>query len=47
MNSSAYPPDEDKEGVLQLMVGRLRKALYGTRDAPMAWQEELSSSLHR
>ena len=29
------------------MVGRRRKALYGTRDAPMAWREELLSSLQK
>ena len=26
-------------------VGRLKKALYGTRDAPQLWQKELGSTL--
>ena len=39
-------PREDTEGIQKGMVGRLRKALYGTRDAPLAWQEELSRSLN-
>jgi len=38
-------PQEDTEGRKRNMVGRLRKALYGTRDAPLAWQEALTQSL--
>ena len=38
-------PSEDHEGISKGMVGRLKKALYGTRDAPLAWQEALTQSL--
>ena len=38
-------PEEDVEGRQKGMVGRLKKALYGTRDAPLAWQEALGKSL--
>ena len=38
-------PSEDVEGIQNGMVGRLRKVLYETRDAPLAWQEALSRSL--
>ena len=31
--------------VHQEIVGRLKKALYGTRDAPQLWQKELASTL--
>ena len=36
-----------KEGVQQHMVGRRRKAVDGTRGAPTAWQEEVSSTLQK
>ena len=38
-------PEEDPESKTGNMVGRLEKALYGTRDAPQAWHEELSKTL--
>ena len=38
-------PEEDVEGRQRGMVGRLKKALYGTRDAPLAWQEALTRTL--
>ena len=38
-------PDCDKEGKKKDMVGKLVKALYGTRDAPLAWQETLTKFL--
>ena len=30
---------------IQALVGKLHKALYGTRDAPQQWQEHLSTRL--
>ena len=33
------PPDEDKTAGAD-EVGKLKKAMYGTRDAPMAWSRE-------
>ena len=31
-------PEEDERNELGDVVGRLRKALYGTQDAPVLWQ---------
>ena len=38
-------PECDREGIAKGMVGMLLKALYGTRDAPLAWQEALTRFL--
>ena len=38
-------PTEDPESVSGTKVGKLEKALYGTRDAPQAWLDELSRTL--
>ena len=38
-------PKEDKRSQNKNLVGRLLKALYGTRDAPQAWQKELTETL--
>ena len=37
-------PAEDPLAVEGKYVGRLKKALYGTRDAPQLWQKELGST---
>ena len=37
-------PDEDKTAGAD-DVGRLKKAMYGTRDAPMAWSREVEETL--
>ncbi len=39
-------PDADPLARDGRHVGRLLKALYGTRDAPQRWQQELSETLH-
>ena len=36
---------EDPESINGNMVGTLEKVLYGTRDAPQAWHDELSRTL--
>ena len=36
---------EDRNGGNPELVGKLHKALYGTRDAPQQWQEHLSTTL--
>ena len=38
-------PDEDPESQKGALVGKLDKAMYGTRDAPAMWQEELERTL--
>ena len=38
-------PDEDPETQKGTLVGKLDKAMYGTRDAPAMWQEELERTL--
>ena len=38
-------PTEDPASASGTMVGKLEKALYGTRDAPQAWLDELSRTL--
>ena len=38
-------PAEDPMSESGLYVGQLEKAMYGTRDAPAVWQEELESTL--
>ena len=38
-------PEEDEEGRKRGLIGRLKRALYGTRDAPQAWQEELTRAM--
>jgi hypothetical protein len=38
-------PEEDSKSSSGEWVGRLEKALYGTRDAPQAWLEELGSTI--
>jgi hypothetical protein len=38
-------PEEDQKSLSGEWVGKLEKALYGTRDAPQAWLEELGSTL--
>ena len=38
-------PAEDPLAAEGKYVGRLKKALYGTRDAPQLWQKELGSTL--
>ena len=38
-------PSEDPLAAEGKYVGRSKKALYGTRDAPQLWQEELGSTL--
>ena len=38
-------PTEDPASINGNMVGTLEKALNGTRDAPQAWQDELSRTL--
>ena len=38
-------PEEDSKSSSGEWVGRLEKALYGTRDAPQAWLEELGATL--
>ena len=38
-------PTEDPSSINGSMVGTLEKALYGTRDAPQAWHDELSRTL--
>lgn len=38
-------PEEDKRKPLVDCVGRLNKAMYGTRDAPVVWQEHLEAPL--
>ena len=40
-------PDEAKEGDKEDMVGLLRKAMYGTRDAPQCWQSHVASVLRQ
>ena len=39
-------PSEDPLAGDGNFVGRLRKALYGTRDAPQLWQRELETTLN-
>ena len=34
-------PKEDPRSESGLYVGRLKKAMYGTRDAPQVWQGEV------
>ena len=34
-------PDEDPMSINKDYVGKLLKAMYGTRDAPAVWQEEI------
>ena len=34
-------PEEAKEGDSEEMVGLLKRAMYGTRDAPQCWQEHV------
>ena len=34
-------PKQDKYSMYPDMVGHLEKAMYGTRDAPLIWQEEV------
>ena len=38
-------PPEAKEGDKEEMVGLLKKAMYGTRDAPQSWQAHVTSVL--
>ena len=38
-------PDVDPLSASGLYVGKLEKALYGTRDAPMLWQGTLRAAL--
>jgi hypothetical protein len=38
-------PEEDSKSSSGEWVGKLEKALYGTRDAPQAWLEELGATL--
>jgi hypothetical protein len=38
-------PEEDPKSTSGEWVGKLEKALYGTRDAPQAWLEELGATL--
>ena len=38
-------PEEDPMSKSGLHVGQLQKAMYGTRDAPAVWQEELENTL--
>ena len=38
-------PSEDPMSEGGHMVGKLDKAMYGTRDAPAAWQAELGKTL--
>ena len=38
-------PAEDPGSISGEVVGKLEKALYGTRDAPQAWLDELSKTL--
>ena len=38
-------PDEDPESQKGTLVGKLDKAMYGTRDAPAMWQEELERTM--
>ncbi len=38
-------PSEAKEGDREEMVGLLKKAMYGTRDAPQSWQAHVTSVL--
>ena len=38
-------PHEDQQGDVAPMVGRLNKAMYGTRDAPPIWHEHLCQTL--
>ena len=40
-------PAEDMEGDSESMVGRLRKALYGTRDAPQSWQAHITAVMRK
>ena len=35
-------PDEAREEDTQDMIGQLHRAMYGTRDAAMNWQEEIA-----
>lgn len=39
-------PAEDTENDKEEMVGRLRKAMYGTREAPQSWQAHVTQILH-
>ena len=39
-------PEEDPLAESGDFVGRLQKALYGTRDAPQLWQKELARTLN-
>ena len=34
-------PDEDPMSINKDYVGKILKAMYGTRDAPAVWQEEI------
>ena len=38
-------PSEDPDCVEGVHVGKLRKALYGTRDAPAVWQKLVRKTL--
>ena len=38
-------PAEDPESISGIVVGKPEKALFGTRDAPQAWLDELSKTL--
>jgi len=38
-------PTEDEESKSGKYVGRLVKAMYGTRDAPQVWQEEVKNTM--
>ena len=38
-------PEEDPMSKSGLYVGKLYKTMYGTRDAPAAWQEEVERTM--
>ena len=38
-------PEEDPMSRSGLYVGKLDKAMYGTRDAPAVWQEEVEKTM--
>ena len=40
-------PEEDPKSESGKYVGKLDKAMYGTRDAPAMWQEHLEGTLRK
>ena len=40
-------PDEDPVSKTGNYVGKLRKAMYGTRDAPQVWQNEVKTTMKK